>query len=233
MALLGCGTDVVYPPQNKRLMSDIIENGCVISQFPMGARPNGRNFPIRNRVISGLSMGVLIVEAPLRSGAMITARQAAEQGREFFAIPVPIVQQNSKGPHALIREGAILTDSVDDILLELDLPRGVRRQVRCEAAVPAPSDPPAPPSRRTPKEQPPAQPHEAAQPIPPRPAESVPFPTDNRERTVLAALSHEGSYVDEIADRCGISVAEALGALTILELKGLVRQFSGKRFAPR
>jgi len=216
IAVLGCGVDVVYPPQNAELMDQIIAHGSAISQFPMGAKPARGHFPYRNRIISGMTLGTLIVEAPPRSGALITARQAAEQGRDVFAVPGQVGTTNSQGPHALIREGATLAESVEDILVELNLPAQQR-------ARPAPS--PTPPPAKTP------EPREAAPAPAPTPA--PPESATPSERDVLSVLSPDGSFVDEIAAACRIPVSEALSSLTMLELKGLVRQFSGKRFAPR
>ncbi len=119
VAVLGSGIDIIYPRSNQKLYERIIEKGAVISQFPMGTEPRKSNFPLRNRVISGLSMGVVIVEAAERSGALITAHWALEQGREVFAVPGSIFSQNSKGPHKLIKSGAKLVESIDDVLEEI------------------------------------------------------------------------------------------------------------------
>ena len=122
IAVLGCGLDIIYPRQNQNLAMSIEEYGCLISEFPIGTPPKRENFPARNRVIAALSEGVLVVEAAIRSGSLITARLAAELGKEVFAIPGSIFSQQSKGCHLLIKQGAVLTQSADDILLELELP---------------------------------------------------------------------------------------------------------------
>ena len=122
VAVLGCGVDVVYPQENAGLMHEIAQRGCVLSSFFMGIKPSKGHFPFRNRIISGLSLGVLVVEAPPTSGALITARFAVEQGREVFAVPGHIGDKNSMGPHSLLREGAKLVETVEDVLVELDLP---------------------------------------------------------------------------------------------------------------
>ncbi len=230
IAVLGCGVDVVYPPQNADLMQEITKHGCVVSQFPMGMKPSAGHFPYRNRIISGMTMGTLVVEAPLSSGALITARQAAEQGREVFAVPGQVGVTNSQGPHLLIREGAKLVETVEDILVELNLPTDVRADRPHPVAAPPAqhSQADAPPVQTT---QAPAAPPLAQRAAPP-PAEKV-APPDGLERMVLKVLSPNGTYVDEISAACHISISDALSTLTILELKGLVRQFSGKRFAPR
>jgi DNA processing protein len=122
IAVLGCGVDIVYPQENKELMDRIIENGAVISEFAPGVPPQPWHFPERNRLISGLSLGAVIVQAPEGSGALITANLALEQGREVFAVPGNIEDPRSKGPHQLIKEGAKLVELVDDIITELGIP---------------------------------------------------------------------------------------------------------------
>jgi DNA processing protein len=119
IAVLGCGIDRLYPPENKKLADRIAQNGAVISEYPMGTLPEARNFPKRNRIISGLSLGVLIVEAGKKSGALITAFQALEQNREVFAIPGPINSGKSIGANQLIKEGAKLVQGAFDIIQEL------------------------------------------------------------------------------------------------------------------
>jgi len=121
VAVLGCGVDVVYPQRNASLYDAVAARGALVSEFPLGAPPDASNFPRRNRLISGLARGVLVVEAALASGSLITARLAAEQGREVFAIPGSIHSPLSKGCHALIREGAKLVESAQDVLDELGL----------------------------------------------------------------------------------------------------------------
>jgi DNA processing protein len=122
IAVLGSGIDVIYPPENKGLYKDIASSGAVISEFPMGTPPLAANFPQRNRIISGLAMGVLVAEASLRSGSLITARLALDYGREVFAFPGSITSSRSKGTNKLIKDGAKLVEDTRDILEELRIP---------------------------------------------------------------------------------------------------------------
>ncbi len=115
-AVLGCGIDVVYPAEHLALFGRIAERGCVVSEFPLGTPPLKHHFPRRNRILSGLSLGVVVVEADIGSGAMGTAQWAGEQGREVFAVPGPIDYPGSRGPHRLIRDGATLVESAADVI---------------------------------------------------------------------------------------------------------------------
>jgi len=119
VAVLGTGIDVTYPSRNAALAAEIAQHGLLLSEFPLGASPAAQNFPRRNRLISGLARGCLVVEAALASGSLITARAAAEQGRDVFAIPGSIHSPLSKGCHALIKSGAKLVESAEDVLTEL------------------------------------------------------------------------------------------------------------------
>ncbi len=119
IAVLGCALDIGYPKGHEDLRRRVAEHGCLVSEFPIGTAPRKDTFPRRNRIISGLSLGVIVAEAHERSGALITARLAAEQGREVFAVPGPIFHATSRGPNRLIRDGARLVETAEDVLEEL------------------------------------------------------------------------------------------------------------------
>ncbi|HDP34384.1 MAG TPA: DNA-protecting protein DprA, partial [Candidatus Hydrogenedentes bacterium] len=229
IAVLASGLDKPSPAPNVPLLERIAQSGCALSPFPMGVRALRGNFPQRNRIISGLSLGVVVVEAPPGSGALITAHFAAEQGREVFAVPGPAGFANSRGPHELIRDGAKLVESVEDIVVELNVPAAARQpapQPETRAAFSGAtqqdtldlSSPPAPARTAS--------------------ATSAAAQTDKpklsaMEEDILSVLHEAGSFVDEIALACRISISEALSSLTMLELKGAVEQLSGKRFRPK
>ena len=135
IAVFACGLDMVYPAENEKLARDITENGAVLSEYPLGMRPRAENFPRRNRILSGLSLGVMVTEADEMSGAMITARMALEQNREVFAIPGSILSPVSRGANHLIQEGAKLVRECSDILEELNLTT-VTRQIEMREVLP-------------------------------------------------------------------------------------------------
>ncbi len=122
IGVLGCGIDIFYPPENRRLYGEVEAQGALITEFPLGTPPDSDHFPIRNRVISGISLGVVVVEATLRSGSLITARFALDQGREVFAVPGNADSARSAGANRLIREGAKLVTRAEDILEEISIP---------------------------------------------------------------------------------------------------------------
>lgn len=126
VAVLGGGVDDVYPPDNADLYRQIAEQGCVVSESPVGVRAQAKDFPRRNRIISGLSRGVIVVEAELRSGSLITARLAAEQGRDVFAVPGSPLDPRSKGPNELLRHGAILCEGLEDVERAFSTPGTLR-----------------------------------------------------------------------------------------------------------
>jgi DNA processing protein len=136
LAVLACGLDMVYPPEHAKLAREIAENGAVISEQPIGTQPRGDYFPRRNRILSGLSLGVLLIEGDLKSGAMITADKGLNQNREVFAVPGSIFSPQSRGPNSLIQQGAKLVTSVEDILEELNLTTAPQ-QIEMKELIPA------------------------------------------------------------------------------------------------
>lgn len=135
IAVMGCGLDLIYPAEHRNLAQQVVENGALVSEYCLGTRPEASNFPPRNRIISGLSLGVLVVEAGIKSGALITADYAADQGREVFAVPGNLYARSSVGTNRLIQEGAKLVAGAEDILEELNLMM-VAQQVEVRAVVP-------------------------------------------------------------------------------------------------
>jgi DNA processing protein len=139
--VLGTGLDVVYPAENRKLYERIAGSGAVISELPLGSPPDPGNFPVRNRIISGLALGVVVVEATAKSGSLITARMALDQGRQVFAVPGPVDREGVVGPHRLIKEGAKLVERAADITEELEpmvSPGIAGRAARPSAQTPSP-----------------------------------------------------------------------------------------------
>src|SRR5207247_178343 len=235
IAVLGCGLDVIYPPEHARLQAEIAEAGSVITEFPPGSRPLAAHFPRRNRIISGLSLGVVVVEATPESGSLITARLALDQGREVFAVPGPIGPM-SRGPHSLIKQGAKLVESVDDILEEfasqLDTPHarehsatdatGVGERYR-EGARPG-----ALGAGGCDGEQ-------RSEPAVKRSLSEVwlAFNLDEllpHERIVYAHMNGEPMTMDDLTEKTSLASAVVAAALLGLELKDAIRQLPGQRY---
>ena len=202
IAVLGCGVDTVYPPENKKLFSDIIKCGAIISEFPLGTSPDGKNFPRRNRIISGLSLGVVVVEATADSGSLITASHALEQGREVFAVPGNVGMATSRGTNRLIKQGARLIEEAQDILTEV-LPQ-YTGTARKEALLTKGS---------------------LTEGSPPAPAALT-----DAEDGILQYLSHTPLHIDEISRLCRMEIQRVSTILLELELKGVISQMSGKLF---
>lgn len=183
VAVLGSGVDRIYPPENRGLAQKIIEQGALVSEYPLGTRPDANNFPPRNRIISGLSKGVVIVEAGERSGALITAHFAAEQGRDVFAVPGSILHPGSAGCNALIQQGATPLLAVGDVLKQLEMEQVAMRRA-AHAAI----------------------------------------PVDAQEAGLLALLNREPQHIDDLVRQASLPAPQITSLLTIMELKGLVRQ---------
>ncbi len=200
IGVLGCGIDVVYPKENKKIFEQIEQRGAIISEFPMGTFPAPQNFPIRNRIIAGMALGVVVVEGAQYSGSLITARLAMEFGREVFGVPGHVTQPSSFGPNQLIKQGAKLVTGWEDIVEELPTP------VRAEL-MPVES----------------ASHEERAALI-----EGSLGPIERPLYGLLSV--DEARQVDELVENSGLSSSEVLAALFDMELKGVIRQLPGKQF---
>ena len=200
LAVLGCGVDVVYPPENRDLAAEIAARGALLSQFPPGTPPLAGHFPARNRTLAGLALGVVVVEAAERSGALITAGHAGDLGREVFAVPGKITSPASRGAHGLIRDGATLVQSWSEVAQELPEPY---RRVVC--ATPLSGEPMV----------------ETA----PRPS---PGAAPGRLLGLLSA--DEPQHIERLIARSGVDAARTSAMLTALELEGWARQLGGQRW---
>lgn len=189
IAVLGSGVDNLYPPENRRLAEDMMQRGAVISDYALGTQPEAANFPPRNRIISGLAMAVVVIEASQQSGALITADFAAEQGREVFAVPGSIYAPQSHGTNRLIQQGARPMLNPQDVLEVLNLNRVTQ--------------------------------HREARAI---------LPTNDLEARLLTLIRDEALHVDEISVQTQLPVKDITAALTMMELKGMVRQMGGMHY---
>ena len=142
IAVLGCGLDVIYPPEHSGLMEAITQQGCIITEFPLGTPPLRHHFPQRNRIIAGLTLGVVVVEGDERSGALSTAGYALDEGREVMAVPGSVLNPLSRAPNGLLRQGATLVESAEDVLAAVGLPLPSRQTVQASGITP-PEGPPA------------------------------------------------------------------------------------------
>ena len=204
VAVVGTGPDLVYPARNRALSERIAQEGCIVSEYPVGTPPLPGNFPKRNRIISGLAAGVLVVEAAAQSGSLITARQAAEQGRDVFAIPGSIHSALAKGCHMLIREGATLADTAQDVLAALAQSPLLALQA---GRLPTPDISLTNIKRDVGPDSPAAAP--AA------------------DEALLEALGHDPVDADTLQFRVGLPVGELAARLLVLELSGQVERLPG------
>jgi DNA processing protein len=200
IAVLGSGVDVAYPPENTALFDQIAGRGAVVSEFPMSSSPLRENFPRRNRIISGLSRGVLVVEADIASGALITARLACDShNRPVFAIPGRIDNAMSAGPHALIRDGAVLTTGLEEIIENLG---------------PLPHDISGSASEGLEDSEPPL----------------LPIPLDERQRKIVETIDSEPTALDTIIARTELPAELVMQGLTMLTLRGVVKRVDGQNY---
>ena len=205
IAVMGSGHGHIYPSENIKLYDEIIKCGAVVTEFENDMEPIAYNFPQRNRIISGLSLGVVVVEAAKDSGALITATMAAEQGREVFALPGRISSTTSSGTNSLIKDGAKLVQSIDDILEELHL-----HQVKSTDADGSNSSHSGKIARMT--------------------KAYIYNSLTDIERKVYEAISDEPTYIDNILDKAGLDASKGSKALLSLQLKKLVMEVPGKQY---
>lgn len=248
VGVLGCGADVIYPHANRALFADVERCGCLLTEFAPGTPPIGWNFPRRNRIISGLSCGVLVIEAPEKSGALITAHRAADQGRDVFVVPGNIDVETCKGSNALLRDGAIAVSSGWDVLSEYAAQFGDKiRKVTTPAKMTAYPDEMALAEKerekplkvaqtpKTPKERShagrknrkKAVDNAAATPYSDA-EESKPVLTAEEE-AIVALVRRNVTLVDDIMSQAGMSAGQVLANLTLLEIKGVLKSLPGKR----
>lgn len=212
IAVLGTGVDVIYPNENKEIYEQIAAQGAIISEFPLGTEPQSGNFPRRNRIVSALSLGTLVVEATLHSGSLITARLAMEQGRDVFAIPGSPAESRSLGPNKLIKDGAVLAENAEDILNVLNYTNN--HQIK--------------------KLKPLVQKDLFAKPLD-KAKNNVDIPkqskSDNTEKKVLDYLTVNGVYVDEIIRDSGLDASSVSLQLLELEMDGKIERQVGNKVA--
>ena len=244
VGVLGCGADVIYPASNRWLYLDAEKYGCLLTEFPPGTPPIGRNFPRRNRIISGLGCGVLVVEAPERSGALITARLAADQGRDVFVVPANIDVESARGSNALMRDGAIPVSSGWDILSEYryQFP-GKIRQGRTSVTLTADESELSRERETLQKvaQEPKKAPKPKAQKEPPRKKvidkeeksayidlKKTPIALTPDEQIIVDGLKDGQMLVDDLIAQSGKAPGVILASLTLLEVKGIVRRLPGR-----
>lgn len=220
IGVLGTGIDVLYPKTNKDIFSAMQQEGLLVSEFAPRTSPIGRNFPIRNRIISGLSLGVVVIEAAARSGSLITARLALEQNREIFAVPDSPYENRSPGCHNLIREGARPVINAEEIIRDLapalksfDIPEKppIRKATRQGSLLP----PPSPEKKLTPEVE----------------AVTKKALADTDHERILNVLAHETAlHADALLDKTGIDASRLNAALVLLEMTGEIERLPGSRY---
>ena len=217
VAVLGCGIDMAYPEENRSLMNAIIKNGAVISEYPPGELPLKTHFPERNRIISGLSKGILVTEAPKKSGALITANYAAESGRDLFSVPGSIFKTNSEGTNALLTQGAKAVASADDILseyvyelahLKIEKPKNkiLRALINNKEAEKVNN--------------------EMILTIDDKKYQGL----SESERTIVSLLIEKNMHIDDIKRRSGIDIAQLTPILSMLEFGGYINKLPGNNY---
>lgn len=240
IGVLGCGVDVVYPAVNRGLYEDVARSGWLISEFPPQTSPQKWNFPRRNRILSGLSNGVVVIEAPKGSGALITAKQALEQGRDVFSVPGNVDMPTFEGSNALLREGAIPARNGWDVVGEYEMlyPEAIRKM----DSEPAPQnydEQGQMPLRVAQKTLSPGRKLKSDKKKEKKPIDKEEKPPysdvkdilpslPDTQRQIVELLTKE-RMVDEIIEETGLPAAKVSAALTVLEIKGIIRRLPGKR----
>jgi len=204
IAVIGTGADRLYPACNKGLAEEIKQQGAIVSEFALGTAPYPYNFPRRNRIIAGLSLGTLVIEAAEKSGSLVSSRIAMEQNREVFAIPGPISSQNSRGCHQLLREGAKLVECPEDVLEELKLDLRIKQSTDDKNG-------------------------EAGEQLSPDCARS-PGETSVKEHRILRAIDNQGCLPETLSDELGIEIQELIAQLLDLEIQGRIMVEGGRYF---
>ena len=229
-AVIGGGHDIVYPYENRFLYEDIAVRGVILSEYPPGTPHDGKHFPVRNRIISGLSLGVVVTEAGLRSGTLITASRALDQGRDVFAVPGRIDDSACAGSNRLLRDGAMVVTEAWDILVHYESlyphklhGRGAHEAVRFGGQ--------GEETAETVPQKKKDEPVEIAEPTLPKLELDGDHGLNNDQIVILRALEGKMMQVDDIIETTQIPTRQVLSALTVLEIEGFVTQHSGKRFA--
>ena len=240
VGILGCGIDIDYPKGSSQLKRNLVNNGAVLSEYPLGTEPKATNFPMRNRLISGMSDGTVVVEADLKSGSLLTGSHALEQNRELFAVPGSIFSFREQGTHKLIKEGAKLTESALDIFEQFTYRNypgfyPERFPYKADQHDKSPGTPkaPAPRQKAVPllpepvelaKRQPPAK-------IPTPPPGTLPEEISPAARAVYSLLGQEPKTVEQITVQSELGTPKIQSALTQLEIYGLIKGHPGRRFS--
>ena len=219
VAVLGCGPDIAYPAENRELYEDIVSSGAVVSEYPPGTPVLGANFPARNRIISGLSLGTLVIEAPVHSGALITASFAMSQGRDIFAVPANIDQPESEGCNELIKEGARLVTRADDILSEYLPLFGAKLKMQS----PRKSPPPMPIQKE--------QKQTAEVPTKPKDISKIIEGRSELSQKLILYMATDPKHIDDLITHTQAPASAVLSELTMLEIDETIKQLPGKRFA--
>jgi len=234
LAVLGCGLDQVYPRDHGRLYEEISEHGALVSEFPLGTEPEPFHFPMRNRIIAGLAMGTVVVEAAHRSGSLITASYSLEEGRGVYAVPGPIDSVTSLGTNQLIQSGAMLISSARDILEDLapQIRDVMARHWARDGSASGATDGPAAKSSDTLRIPSQVEGQFQSSEMQSELFEAAAHP-DACEHPLLKLLANQPLYCDEIAARLNADPAEINQQLTVLELDGSIKRVWGGRYARR